>query len=60
MASGAREIPAGVVDGIPEERLQASCVVGGDAPVLLRFLIEDYLAHARWHLAQLKISAAVS
>jgi hypothetical protein len=24
-----------------------------DAPVTLRFLIEDYVAHQRWHLKQL-------
>jgi hypothetical protein len=54
------EILAAVVDGIPEERLHASCIVGDDAPVSLRFLIEDYLAHQRWHLAQLKAAAAGS
>ena len=48
------EILAAVVDQIPEERLGASCVVGGDAPVTLRFLIEDYVQHQRHHLAQLK------
>jgi hypothetical protein len=29
-------------------------VVGEDEPVTLRFLIEDYLAHKRWHFNQLK------
>ncbi len=47
------EILAAVVDQIPEERLQASCIVGTDEPVTLRFLIEDYIAHQHWHLAQL-------
>jgi len=47
------EILAAVVDNIPEDRLEASCTVGGDAPVTLRFLIEDYIRHQRWHLAQL-------
>jgi hypothetical protein len=47
------EILAAVVDRIPEERLEASCAVGTDAPVTLRFLIEDYVSHQRWHLAQL-------
>ncbi|MDR3775339.1 MAG: DinB family protein [Terracidiphilus sp.] len=47
------EILAAVVDLIPEDRLEASCVVGTDAPVTLRFLIEDYFGHQRWHLAQL-------
>ena len=47
------EILAAVVDRIPEERLEASCVVGDNAPVTLRFLIEDYLSHQRGHFAQL-------
>lgn len=46
------EILAAVVDRIPEERLEAKCVVGNDEPVTLKFLIEDYLRHQRWHLAQ--------
>src|SRR5580658_886355 len=33
------EILAAAVDGIPEERLEASCIVGDDAPVTLRFLV---------------------
>jgi hypothetical protein len=48
------EILACVVDRIPEERLEANCTVGCNAPVTLRFLIEDYLRHQRWHLVQLK------
>jgi len=48
------EILAAVVDRIPEERLAAACKVGEDEPVTLRFLIEDYLAHQRWHFNQLK------
>jgi hypothetical protein len=47
------EILMAVVDHIPEEKLEASCVVGPEAPVTLRFLIEDYVAHQRWHLKQL-------
>ena len=54
------EILASVVDNIPEERLETSCVVGDDAPVSLRFLIEDYLAHQRWHFAQLKAGTEAS
>jgi hypothetical protein len=52
-------ILAAVVDGIPEERLETACIVGNDAPVPLRFLIEDYLRHQRWHLAQLKAGPVV-
>jgi len=47
------EILAAIVDNIPEDRLSAECVVGDNAPVTLRFLIEDYLDHQRWHFAQL-------
>ena len=47
------EILAAVVERIPEDRLEAKCVVGDDAPVTLRFLIEDYLRHQRLHFAQL-------
>jgi len=46
------------VDRIPEERLESICAVGGDAPVSLRFLIEDYFRHQRWHLAQLTAPVA--
>jgi hypothetical protein len=48
------EILAAVVDRIPEERLETSCMIGEDAPLTLRFLIEDYLVHQRWHFKQLK------
>jgi hypothetical protein len=47
------EILAAVVDRIAEERVEASCVVGEDAPVTLRFLIEDYIHHQRGHAAQI-------
>jgi hypothetical protein len=52
------EILAAVVDRIAEERLEAICVVGENAPVTLRFVIEDYFLHQRWHLAQLAASVA--
>jgi hypothetical protein len=51
------EILAAVVDQIREERLEASCVVGEDAPVTLRFLVEDYIAHQKWHLHQIRSGA---
>jgi hypothetical protein len=47
------EILAAVVDRIPEERLEAECIVGSNEPVTLRFLVEDYLTHQRWHFAQI-------
>jgi len=42
-----------VVALIPEERVQSTCFIGDDAPVTLQFLIEDYIAHQRHHLAQI-------
>jgi len=47
------EILIAVVDGIPEERLEAKCVVGDAEAVSLRFLIEDYIRHQKLHLNQL-------
>jgi len=54
------EILAAVVDRIPEERLDASCTIGGNAPVSLRFLIQDYLRHQHWHLKQLTAPVAAA
>ena len=48
------QILAAVVDRIPEDRLQSPCSVGDSAPVTLQFLVEDYLSHQRWHLAQIE------
>jgi hypothetical protein len=47
------EILMAVVDHIPEDKLEVKCVVGDDPPVSLRFLIEDYVVHQRWHLKQI-------
>jgi DinB superfamily len=54
------EILMSVVDRIPEERLDAKCKVGDDRAVTLRFLIEDYLTHHRWHFRQLVASQPVA
>jgi hypothetical protein len=54
------EILAAVVDLIPEERFEASCVLDADPPVTLRFLVEDYPRHQRWHLAQLREGVATA
>ncbi len=51
-------ILAATVDRIPEERFDASCTVGENAPVTLRFVVEDYFRHQRWHLAQLTAPVA--
>jgi hypothetical protein len=42
-----------VLQRVPDDRLDASCRVGENAPVTLRFLIEDYLGHLDYHLAQI-------
>jgi Mycothiol maleylpyruvate isomerase N-terminal domain len=54
------EVLAAVVDEIEDSRLGATCVVGEDAPVTLRFLIEDYIRHQKWHLAQIVTQPAAS
>ncbi len=51
------EILAAVVARIPEERLETKCTVGDDEPVTLRFLIEDYIQHQKWHLKQIQASS---
>lgn len=47
------EILMAVVNRIPEDKFEAQCQVGDDTAVTLRFLIEDYLSHQRWHLKQM-------
>lgn len=47
------EILKAVVARIPEDRFAAICRVGSDAPVTLRFLVEDYIAHQKHHLEQI-------
>ena len=50
-------ILATVVDRTPECRLEAECIVSDNAAVTLRFLIQDYLQHQRWHLQQMLTGA---
>jgi hypothetical protein len=47
------DILAAVVDRIPDKRLGAPCTVGGDEPVTLQFLVEDYIDHQQWHMRQI-------
>ena len=35
---------------IPEDRLDTQCFVGGNPPVTLAFLIEDYVRHMQHHI----------
>jgi hypothetical protein len=47
------EMLAAIVDRIPEERLATQCIIGGDQPVTLAFVIDDYVRHQKHHLAQI-------
>ena len=38
---------------IPPPALEVPCRIGADAPVTLRFLVEDYVVHLRHHLRQI-------
>ena len=42
-----------IVGRIPPGKQGAVCQIGSGAPVTLRFLVEDYLAHMRLHVKQL-------
>jgi hypothetical protein len=50
---GQNELLCEVVERIPEERFNAQCRIGDDAPVTLQFLVEDYLAHLHHHVRQI-------
>jgi uncharacterized damage-inducible protein DinB len=47
------DLLSAVVARVPEDKYQAPCTVGTDAPVTLRFLIEDYLTHLHHHADQI-------
>ena len=44
-----------VIAQIPERHLGAQCVIESANPVTLEFLISDYVAHLRHHLAQVGV-----
>jgi hypothetical protein len=48
---------AHVIARIPEGRRHVRCTIGGDEPVTLAFLTEDYVRHLRHHLAQVGIQS---
>ena len=54
------QVLAAVVDEIEDSRLGAVCVIGEDAPVTLRYLIEDYVQHQKWHLKQIAAPVTAS
>jgi hypothetical protein len=44
-----------VIAQIPERHLGAQCVIESSNPVTLEFLVSDYVAHLRHHLAQVGV-----
>jgi hypothetical protein len=44
---------AALVARIPQDRLATLCYIGGNRPVTLRFVIEDYVFHMQHHVDQL-------
>lgn len=44
---------AGLLDRIPDSRLETQCSIGTHGPVTLAFLIEDYILHMQHHIDQL-------
>ena len=42
-----------IVEAMPEASFAHECVIGGNAPVTLSFLITDYLRHLEHHLDQI-------
>jgi len=44
---------AGLVERIHADRLGTLCFIGGNPPVTLGFLIEDYILHMQHHIDQL-------
>jgi hypothetical protein len=41
------------IESVPASALQTRCAIGGDEPVTLEWLMQDYLRHLRHHLAQI-------
>ena len=42
-----------VVNGLPEERLTARCVIGNGEAVTLEWLVRDYIDHLEHHISQI-------
>lgn len=46
---------AHAMESVPADRAAAPCAIGEDAPVTLRWLMEDYVRHMRHHLSQILV-----
>jgi hypothetical protein len=44
---------AGLVERIPDNRLETLCFIGPNPPVTLEFVIDDYILHMQHHIDQL-------
>jgi hypothetical protein len=44
---------AHLIETVPPNRLGTQCVIGGNAPVTLEWLMRDYVSHMRHHLSQI-------
>ena len=51
---------AHVVEHIPEAHGSTLCVIGDNAPVTLRFLVDDYVVHLHHHADQIRAVALES
>jgi hypothetical protein len=51
--AGLNDHLAHVISGIPPERLETPCRIGGSEPLTLEFLVRDYVRHLRHHLQQI-------
>ena len=52
-------IMAHLIAGIPADRLDAPCSIGGGQPIPLHFLIDDYVRHMQHHIDQLLLRPVV-
>jgi hypothetical protein len=43
-----------VIESVPADRLHTPCTVGGQAPVSLEWLMNDYHSHLKHHLEQIE------
>jgi hypothetical protein len=45
---------AAVIEAVPAEKLQTSCIIGEHEPTSLEWWMRDYLRHLKHHLEQLE------
>ncbi len=45
---------AAVIERVPKAKLETPCTIGDDEPETLAFVMQDYVAHMKKHLAQIE------